>query len=39
MLDFDNLITSNKDGLFYKKFTDVPFTGEVKGRRQGCAFL
>ena len=23
------------DGLHYKKFTDVPFTGEVTGRFQG----
>ena len=23
------------DGLYHKKFTDVPFTGTVTGRRQG----
>jgi len=24
-----------RDGLYYKQFTDVPFTGEVTGRKQG----
>ena len=24
-----------RDGLYYKKFTDVPFTGEVTGQEQG----
>jgi len=24
-----------REGLFYKKFTDVPFTGEVTGEYQG----
>ena len=24
-----------RDGLFYKKFTDVPFTGKVTGKNQG----
>ena len=24
-----------REGLFYKKFTDVPFTGEVNGKAQG----
>ena len=24
-----------RDGLYYKKFTDVPFTGEVEGKDQG----
>lgn len=24
-----------RDGLFYKKFTDVPFTGNITGRTQG----
>jgi hypothetical protein len=24
-----------RDGLLYKKFTDVPFTGEVTGQEQG----
>ena len=35
-----------REGLYYKKFTDVPFTGEVTGKSQGnlkdgvkvCAF-
>jgi len=29
----DDLVIT--DGLHYKKFTDVPFTGEVTGKRQG----
>ena len=29
----DHLV--ERDGLYYKKFTDVPFTGEVIGREQG----
>ena len=24
-----------RDGLYYKKFTEVPFTGEVTGKSQG----
>jgi antitoxin component YwqK of YwqJK toxin-antitoxin module len=24
-----------RDGLYYKKFTEVPFTGEVTGKEQG----
>ena len=24
-----------REGLYYKKFTDVPFTGEVTGKEQG----
>ena len=24
-----------REGLYYKKFTDVPFSGEVTGERQG----
>ena len=24
-----------RDGLYYVKFTDVPFTGEVAGKRNG----
>jgi hypothetical protein len=24
-----------RDGLYYKKFTEVPFTGEVTGKYQG----
>ena len=24
-----------REGLFYKKFTDVPFTGKVEGEQQG----
>jgi len=30
---WDDLV--KRDGLFYKKFTDVPFTGEVTGKEQG----
>ena len=30
----DDLV--ERDGIFYKKFTDVPFTGEIdEGREQG----
>ena len=32
-LTMDNLIS--RDGLFYKKFTDIPFTGEVEGMWSG----
>ena len=28
----DNLVI--RDGLYFKKFTNVPFTGEVTGRQQ-----
>ena len=24
-----------REGTYYKKFTDVPFTGQVEGKRQG----
>ena len=24
-----------REGLYYKKFTDVPFTGKVEGKEQG----
>ena len=30
---FDDLV--ERDGLYYEKFTDVPFTGEVTGEEQG----
>ena len=30
---FDDLVF--RTGLYYKKFTDVPFTGEVTGETQG----
>ena len=29
----DDLV--KREGTYYKKFTDVPFTGEVEGKRQG----
>ena len=29
----DDLVITN--GLHYKKFTDVPFTGKITGKRQG----
>ena len=32
-VDFYDLV--ERDGLLYKKFTDVPFTGEVEGEKQG----
>ena len=31
--DWDDLV--EREGLYYKKFTDVPFTGEVTGKEQG----
>ena len=31
--DWDDLV--ERDGLYCKKLTDVPFTGEVTGLRQG----
>ena len=34
-VSYDDLIKSNIDGLYYEKFTDVPFTGEVTGKQQG----
>ena len=30
----DDLVETN--GLYYKKFTDVPFDGEVTGKEQGA---
>ena len=30
---FEDLVERN--GLYYKKFTDVPFTGQIKGRISG----
>ena len=27
-----------RDGLFYKKFTDVPFTGQVMGKKEQGSF-
>ena len=32
-VESDDLVI--RDGLLYKKFTDIPFTGEVKGKTQG----
>ena len=32
-VDFDDLVERN--GLFYEKLTDVPFTGKVTGTKQG----
>ena len=31
-VDFDELV--KRDGLYYKKFTNVPFTGKTSGREQ-----
>ena len=31
--DWDDLV--EQEGLFYKKFTDVPFTGKITGNEQG----
>ena len=30
----DDLV--ERDGLYYKKFTNVPFTGDVTGKSQGA---
>ena len=30
---YENLV--KRDGLYYKKFSDVPFTGKVTGQRNG----
>ena len=32
-MTLDDLV--EREGLYYEKFTDVPFTGEVTGRKQG----
>ena len=32
-LTMDDLV--QRDGLYYKKFTNVPFTGEISGKKQG----
>ena len=31
--NLDDLV--NREGLYYEKFSDVPFTGEIKGPYQG----
>ena len=31
----ENLVRNPSNELFYKKFTDVPFTGEISGRESG----
>jgi hypothetical protein len=32
-VEFDDLV--KRDGIYYKKFTDVPFTGKATGEEQG----
>ena len=32
-MDFNDLV--ERDGLYYEKFTDTPFTGNVSGTEQG----
>ena len=32
-IKWDDLV--ERDGLYYKKFTDVPFTGKISGEAQG----
>ena len=32
-INSDDLV--RRDGLYYEKFTDVPFTGNVVGKKQG----
>ena len=34
-VDFDELV--KRDGLYYKKFTNVPFTGKITGKVQGSS--
>ena len=34
-VDFDEL--TKRDGLFYKKFTNAPFTGKITGKVQGSS--
>ena len=34
-MNIDDLVLNPSDKLFYKKFTDVPFTGEVFGEESG----
>ena len=34
-MNIDDLVLNPSDRLFYKKFTDVPFTGEVSGEESG----
>jgi hypothetical protein len=31
----DDLVLRKIDGLYFKKFTEVPFTGKVTGKEQG----
>jgi len=31
----DDLVLRESDGLYFKKFTEVPFDGEVTGQEQG----
>ncbi len=33
-LTLDDLVV--QEGIYYKKFTDVPFAGSVEGRAQGA---
>ena len=33
MIDCDDLV--RREGLFYEKFTNIPFTGEATGQIQG----
>ena len=34
-VDWFDIVISGKDGLYYEKFTDVPFTGNVTGFAEG----
>ena len=34
-VNWNDLIISNQDGLYYEKFKDVPFTGDVVGAKRG----
>ena len=34
-VDFKDLVKNETDGLYYEKFSDVPFTGKTTGENQG----
>ena len=35
VIDWEDLAIRSSDGLYYEKFTDVPFSGIVTGEEQG----
>ena len=34
-ININDLVLSNKDGLLYEEFADIPFTGKVAGQEKG----